>query len=169
MEGWHYHCWHYWTLVQRYHHFHHLISLSFHVKGKDFPHWQAMSKVIPNLPCCDTDTSLFFGSYKPASYGHFAREQNVSVLKGHHLAPTLESKGLTCFENESSNNPTHHINIHQDLQKSMLYSNSGEGAFAINKETCLIKMKSLFLNIKESKLNVKHFMEVQEWFPYVPS
>ena len=63
MQGWHYHCWHYWTLVQRYHHFHHLISLSFHVKGKDFPHWQAMSKVIPNLPCCDTDTSLFFGNY----------------------------------------------------------------------------------------------------------
>ena len=62
IEGWHSHYWHYWTLVQRYHHFHHLISLSFHVKGKDFPHWQAMSKVIPNLPC-DTDTSLFFGNY----------------------------------------------------------------------------------------------------------
>ena len=61
IEGWHSHNWHYWTLVQRYHHFHHLISLSFHVKGKDFPHWQAMSKVIPNLPC-DTDTSLF-GNY----------------------------------------------------------------------------------------------------------
>ena len=76
------------------------------------------------------------------------------MLKGHHLAPTLESKGLTCFENESSNNPTHHINIHQDLQKSMLYSNSGEGAFAINKETCLIK-KSLFEHKRIKTISLK--------------